>query len=67
MLTSRKPRSALVDARKKLGLSQEDLASKVGISRGYLSNVEAGKFGPSLKIASRIAKVLNKSVEDLFL
>ncbi|CDQ17978.1 helix-turn-helix transcriptional regulator [Halobacillus karajensis] len=60
-------RKKLVDARKKLDITQEELANRVNISRGYLSNVEKGKHTPSLKTASKLAKELNMTMEELFL
>lgn len=61
------PRLKLVNTRKSLGLTQEELASKAEISRAYLANIEAGKHTPSLDVASKLAFLLNKSVEELFL
>ncbi len=41
------------------GLSQDDLAYEAEISRGYLSQIEKGKFHVSLKIIGKLAEVLN--------
>ena len=49
-----------------LGISQEDLANKVGVRRETISRLEKGQYNPSLKLAMDVAKVLNKSVEELF-
>ena len=38
--------------RKKLGLVQKELAKKLGISQGYLSDIESGKKVPSIALAS---------------
>lgn len=67
MKIAAKKRTKLVEARKKLNLSQYELAHRVNIDRAYLTNIENGKGNPSLKVASRIAKELNMSVDDLFL
>lgn len=40
-------------------LTQEDLANKVGISRTYLSDVENGRYMPSIETISNIAQILN--------
>lgn len=61
------PRKNLIETRKRFNLTQEELAKKVDISRAYLANIEAGKHTPSLEVAYNLAKVLNTSVEDLFL
>ncbi|MED4581833.1 helix-turn-helix transcriptional regulator [Brevibacillus choshinensis] len=56
----------LIDARLELGLTQEQLAIKAGLSRAMLSNIERGYTLPSLRVAHRIALVLNYSIEYLF-
>ncbi len=39
-----------------MGVQQDELANKLGISRSYLSQIEKGKKEPSLKILKRIAE-----------
>lgn len=48
------------------GLTQEDLANKVSVSRQTINAMEANKYVPSTVLAIKIAKVFNKSVEDVF-
>ncbi|WP_392470062.1 helix-turn-helix transcriptional regulator [Sphingobacterium cellulitidis] len=48
------------------GLSQEQLASLVNVSRQTINALEASKYVPSTVLALKIAKVLEKSIEDLF-
>ncbi|MDI9363876.1 MAG: helix-turn-helix transcriptional regulator [Flavobacterium sp.] len=48
------------------GLTQEDLANKVSVSRQTINAMEANKYVPSTVLALKIAKVFNKSVEDVF-
>lgn len=48
------------------GLRQQELASRVGISRQSLSQLEAGRSVPSTAIALRLARALGCRVEDLF-
>ncbi|MBJ8006248.1 helix-turn-helix domain-containing protein [Bacillus cereus] len=52
--------------RKQLNMSQDSLSKKAKVSRPYLSNIENLKVQPGVGAAIRIAKVLNKRVEDLF-
>lgn len=40
-------------------LTQKDLANKAGISRTYLSDLENGRYMPSIETVSNIAKILN--------
>jgi putative transcriptional regulator len=49
-----------------LGLTQEQLAEKVGVRRETVVFLEAGKYNPSLKLAMDVARVLGASVEDMF-
>lgn len=48
------------------GLSQEKLANLVEVRRETIIFLEKGKYNPSLRLAYRIAKVLNASVDELF-
>lgn len=53
-------------ARAELGLTQADLAELVCVSRKTINTVENGVFIPSTVLALKLAKALNKSVEQLF-
>ena len=46
-------------ARKKLGLTQEELANKLNVSSNYISAIECGKKTPKLEMFFKIADVLN--------
>ena len=48
------------------GLTQEDLANKVSVSRQTINAMEANKYVPSTVLALKIAKVFNKPVEEIF-
>lgn len=52
--------------RKRIGLSQTELADKIEISRRSLSSIEKGATIPSVDIALRLASVLHTTVELLF-
>lgn len=52
--------------RKEKGLKQKDLASKVGIHQSEISDIETGKRKPNVYLAIKIARVLGKSVEEIF-
>ncbi len=47
-------------------LTQDQLAALVGVSRKTIVFLEKGDYMPSLGLAWRIAKVFNKSIEDIF-
>ena len=52
--------------RRSYGLTQDDLAGRVGISRRALSSIEQGTASPSVDLALRLAHTLRVNVEDLF-
>lgn len=56
----------LKSARKAKGLSQSELAGKVGVKRQALYDMETSRYVPNTALALRIAKVLGCRVEDLF-
>ena len=55
------------DRRKALGLSQEELAKKCGVSRQTVNAIENNKYDPTLSLAFRLAKELAISVDELFM
>jgi putative molybdopterin biosynthesis protein len=59
-------RSGVRAMRQRLGLRQQELATKLGVSRQTLSAIEAGTTAPSTIIALDLARVLQCRVEDLF-
>ncbi|MCP4255494.1 MAG: helix-turn-helix transcriptional regulator [Candidatus Scalindua sp.] len=52
--------------RKKYGLTQQDLADKVGVSKTTIYTIENGRSLPKIKLALKIALVLKTDVEYLF-
>ena len=56
----------LTEERGRHGLSQAELAAKVGVSRKTLNTVENGVFVPSTTLSLRLAKALRTTVERLF-
>lgn len=52
--------------RERLSLTQADLAQRVGVSRKTINTIENLVFSPSALLALKIARDLDKRVEDLF-
>ncbi len=48
-------------------MKQEELASKVGVRRETIGNLEKGKYNPSLVLAWNIAKVFGVTIEEVFM
>lgn len=59
-------RRGLIAARKVVGLSQQQLADRVGVNRVTLARWELGENDPSLAMALQLAQILGKRVEQLF-
>lgn len=61
-------RQELLNARKKAGLTQGQLAERVGINRTIYNKIERGKIkNVSVELALCIAKEINRSVNEIFL
>jgi transcriptional regulator with XRE-family HTH domain len=55
----------LRELREERGLTQEQLAFKVGLSREYLSRIEGGRRNVSLNVIERLSEALNIPVHEL--
>ena len=51
------------ERREQLGISQKELAEKIGISQSFLCDIEQGRSKPSIDTALKIASALN--IEDI--
>jgi putative transcriptional regulator len=54
-------------ARVENNLSQQELADKVNASRQTIGLIEKGGYNPTLELCIRIARVLDKSLDHLFM
>ena len=59
-------KNKLKEARSEKGLSQQNLAELVGVSRNTISSIETGQFNPTAKLALILCIALDKTFEDLF-
>jgi len=48
------------------GMTQQDLAERVGVTRQTILSIEKGNYNPSVGLAIRLARVFGVRVEDLF-
>ena len=53
--------------RKLKGLTQEEFANELKVSRQTVSAIENGKYNPSLDLAFEIALYFNKTIEEIFI
>jgi len=56
----------LKERRAELGLTQAELAERVGVTRKTVNTVENGVFTPSTTLALKLAEALDLTVEKLF-
>ncbi len=47
-------------------LTQESLANRIGVSRQTINSIENNRYIPSTILALKIAKVFDKSVNEIF-
>ena len=59
-------KNRLKEYRARFDMKQEELASKVGVRRETIGNLEKGKYNPSLVLAWNIAKVFGVTIEEVF-
>lgn len=60
-----KQASRIKERRRQLGFSQEELASRVGISQGQISSYERGEHEPTASILMALARELEVSSDYL--
>ncbi|MEN0658045.1 helix-turn-helix transcriptional regulator [Caldifermentibacillus hisashii] len=53
--------------RKKLGITQEQLAEDCGVVRQTINRIENNKYDPTLELAFKLSKTLNVKVDELFI
>ena len=60
-------KTRIKEYRARYDFTQQNLADKVGVSRMTIVFLEKGTYNPSLLLAHRVAKVLETSMEELFI
>lgn len=51
--------------RTKKSISQGDIARKLGVDRGFVSNIENGKTNPTLATIAKLAKAIEVTTDEL--
>jgi putative transcriptional regulator len=59
-------RNTLRALREAAGMSQQECAEALGVTRQTVISIEKGHFDPRLSLAFRISKVFNQSVDQVF-
>lgn len=55
------------ELRKQFGFRQEDIAVTLGVTRQTINAIENEKYNPTLELAMKLAKLLNTTVDELFI
>ena len=53
--------------REEKGMTQQQLAALLGVSRQTIISLESGKYNPSILLAHKIAQTFGVHIEDIFL
>ncbi|PIU33199.1 transcriptional regulator [Candidatus Woesebacteria bacterium CG_4_10_14_0_2_um_filter_39_14] len=57
---------AVIDARVKKGVTQKELAQRIGTKQSVISRLESGRANPSIAFLKRLAQALNSHLEIRF-
>lgn len=58
--------NAVRELRSRAGLTQEELADKVGVTRVTINCLERGVYLPSIELALKLARFFKRPVEEIF-
>ncbi|MCI1982333.1 MAG: helix-turn-helix transcriptional regulator [Oscillospiraceae bacterium] len=59
-------KTRIPELRKQNGITQEELARSVGVSRQTIISIENGRYTASLVLAWKIARYFGLSIEEIF-
>ena len=60
-------KNRLEELRAQKGLTQQELADQVAVSRQTIISLENGRYNPSILLAFRLARVFGLSIEEIFI
>lgn len=60
-------KTRIKELRDQKGLTQKELAEKVGVRRETIVFLEQGKYNPSLELAHNVAQVFDAKIEEVFI
>lgn len=60
-------KNRIEERRKAQGMTQQQLAVLLGVSRQTIISLESGKYNPSILLAHKIAQTFGVRIEDIFL
>ena len=60
-------RNCIAEKRKARGLTQQQLAGLLGVTRQTIISLENDKYNPSILLAHKIARLFDARIEDVFI
>ena len=60
-------KNRLEELRHRRGMTQEDLAEALEVSRQTVCSLEKGRYNPSILLAFKIARLFQTTIEEVFL
>lgn len=60
-------KNRMEERRKERGMTQQQLAAALGVSRQTIISLENGKYNPSILLAHSIARLFDARIEDIFI
>lgn len=60
-------KNKLEEIRKQRGVTQEQLAADLKVSRQTIGSLENGRYNPSILLALKISRYFGMTVEDIFI
>lgn len=57
----------LEELRRERGMTQEDLAEALEVSRQTVGSLENGRYNPSILLAFKIARLFHTAIEEVFI
>ena len=61
-----KIKNNLSPLRAKKGITQQDLANSIGVTRATVNAMERGNYNPSLELAFRLSHYFKKDIQKIF-
>ena len=60
-------KNRLEELRRRAGMTQEELAEALEVSRQTVGSLENGRYNPSILLAFKIARLFHTTIEEVFL
>lgn len=60
-------KNRLEEIRKERGVTQEELATSLEVSRQTIGSLENGRYNPSILLAFKIARYFQMTIEEIFI